>query len=178
MTEALPQLGVCYFPEHWPRKRWQQDARLMREAGLSVVRLGEFAWGRIEPEPGQFDWQWLDDAVAVLAKEGLKLILCTPTATPPKWLVDSMPDMIAIDVMAAHVVLDRGGIIALATPGIEHRPNGSPARWPSVMASTPPWSGGRPTMSMVATIPCKASHPLLARHFATGWRRVMGRSAR
>ena len=91
------KLGVCYYPEHWPEERWSQDARLMRETGLTRVRIGEFAWSRIEPEPGHFDWGWLDRAVEVLHAEGLGIIMGTPTATPPKWLVDSMPDMIAID---------------------------------------------------------------------------------
>ncbi|NNE49653.1 MAG: beta-galactosidase [Altererythrobacter sp.] len=90
-------LGVCYYPEHWPRERWETDARMMREAGLTRVRIGEFAWSRIEPHPGRFDWQWLDDAVEVLHSAGLGIIMGTPTATPPKWLVDSMPDMIALD---------------------------------------------------------------------------------
>ncbi len=90
-------LGVCYYPEHWPRERWETDARMMAEAGLSRVRIGEFAWSRIEPEPGEFDWQWLDDAVEVLHDAGLDIIMGTPTATPPKWLVDQMPDMVALD---------------------------------------------------------------------------------
>ena len=90
-------LGVCYYPEHWPQERWETDARMMREAGLSRVRIGEFAWSRIEPEPGKFDWQWLDQAVDILHAAGLGIIMGTPTATPPKWLVDNMPDMIALD---------------------------------------------------------------------------------
>ena len=90
-------LGVCYYPEHWPRERWETDARMMRKKGLTRVRIGEFAWRRIEPEPGRFDWQWLDEAVEVLHAAGLGIIMGTPTATPPKWLVDSMPDMVAID---------------------------------------------------------------------------------
>ncbi len=91
------KLGCCYFPEHWPEEMWADDARRMREMGLSLVRIGEFAWSRIEPEPGRFDWDWLDRAIATLHEAGLKVILCTPTATPPKWLVDRMPDMVAID---------------------------------------------------------------------------------
>ena len=69
----------------------------MRAMGLSLVRIGEFAWSRIEPEPGRFDWSWLDRAIETLEAAHLKIILCTPTATPPKWLVDCMPDMVAID---------------------------------------------------------------------------------
>ena len=91
------QLGVCYYPEHWPEDRWPRDAREMAEAGLSLVRIGEFAWSRIEPEPGRFEWRWLDRAIEVLHEAGLKIILGTPTATPPKWLYDQMPDMAALD---------------------------------------------------------------------------------
>ncbi len=91
------KLGVCYYPEQWPESLWDEDAARMVAAGLSVVRVGEFAWSRIEPEPGQFDWGWLDRAVAVLGAAGLGVILGTPTATPPKWLVDQMPDMAALD---------------------------------------------------------------------------------
>jgi beta-galactosidase len=71
-------LGVCYYPEHWPRERWSEDARRMRELGLAYVRVGEFAWALLEPEPGRLDWAWLDEAVAVLAQAGLKVVLGTP----------------------------------------------------------------------------------------------------
>ena len=91
------KLGVCYYPEHWPEADWAEDARMMRELGLSLVRIGEFAWSRIEPEPGRFDWAWLDRAVETLHAEGLGVILGTPTATPPKWLVDMYPDILAHD---------------------------------------------------------------------------------
>jgi beta-galactosidase len=91
------ELGVCYYPEHWKRAQWEADAALMREAGLSLVRIGEFAWSRMEPDPGRYDFAWLEDAIDVLHAHGLKVVLGTPTATPPKWLVDKMPDMLAID---------------------------------------------------------------------------------
>ncbi|UNU44673.1 beta-galactosidase [Sphingopyxis sp. YF1] len=91
------RLGVCYYPEHWPEEQWAKDARRMVETGLSHVRIGEFAWSRIEPEPGRFDWAWLDRAIETLHDAGLGVILGTPTATPPKWLIDRMPDMLAVD---------------------------------------------------------------------------------
>ncbi|MDE2356215.1 MAG: beta-galactosidase [Alphaproteobacteria bacterium] len=92
------KLGVCYYPEHWPREMWADDARRMVELGLSWVRIGEFAWSRIEPEPGRFDWAWLDEAVETLGAAGLKLVMGTPTATPPKWLIDAHPDILAWDM--------------------------------------------------------------------------------
>lgn len=91
------RLGVCYYPEQWPEAWWLEDARRMVALGLTRVRIGEFAWSRIESNPGQYDWGWLDRAIDVLHRAGLGIILGTPTATPPKWLVDHMPDMVAID---------------------------------------------------------------------------------
>lgn len=91
-------LGVCYYPEHWPEEIWADDARRMADLGLTWVRIGEFAWKRMEPTEGQFDWGWLDGAIEVLGEAGLKVVLGTPTATPPRWVVDKHPDMIALDV--------------------------------------------------------------------------------
>ena len=90
------QLGVCYYPEHWPESWWADDARRMAEMGLSLVRIGEFCWSRVEPEPDRFEWGWLDRAIETLAGAGLKIILCTPTATPPKWLVDRDPAILPV----------------------------------------------------------------------------------
>jgi beta-galactosidase len=89
------KLGVCYYPEHWPEAWWQDDARAMAALGLTYVRIGEFAWSRIEGEPGVFTWEWLDRAIATLHAEGLRVVLGTPTATPPKWLIDRSPDILA-----------------------------------------------------------------------------------
>ncbi|TLG77567.1 beta-galactosidase [Methylocystis sp. B8] len=91
------RLGVCYYPEHWPESRWREDAELMKGIGLSFVRIGEFAWSRLEPSEGAYDFAWLARAVDTLDHAGLKIVLGTPTATPPKWLVDKMPDMAALD---------------------------------------------------------------------------------
>ncbi|MCZ4094472.1 beta-galactosidase [Sinorhizobium psoraleae] len=91
------ELGVCYYPEQWPREKWEEDASRMVELGLAWVRIGEFAWGRIEPRSGEFHWEWLDEAIDVLGGAGLKVILGTPTAAPPKWLVDRHPDILPVD---------------------------------------------------------------------------------
>ncbi|RAS22561.1 beta-galactosidase [Paraburkholderia bryophila] len=90
------QLGVCYYPEQWPRSMWADDAKRMVELGITHVRIAEFAWSRMEPRAGEFEWEWLDEAVAVLAAAGLKLVLGTPTASPPKWLIDAHPDVLPV----------------------------------------------------------------------------------
>jgi beta-galactosidase len=90
-------LGVCYYPEHWPEDKWVEDARGMRETGLTWVRIGEFAWSRLEPSPGELRFDWLDRAIEILGREGLKIVLGTPTATPPRWMLDRHPDMLPHD---------------------------------------------------------------------------------
>lgn len=92
-----PELGCCYYPEHWPQERWRVDAQMMVESGLYWVRIGEFAWSRLEPSAGIHDWEWLDRAIETLAAAGLKIVLGTPTATPPRWMLDKYPDMLAVD---------------------------------------------------------------------------------
>jgi len=88
--------GVDYYPEHWPQERWETDARLMREAGINLARLAEFAWALLEPEEGVYDFTWLDQAIGVLARYGIAVILGTPTATPPAWLCQRYPEIMRV----------------------------------------------------------------------------------
>jgi beta-galactosidase len=93
---ASPRLGVAYYPEQWPRERWETDARLMAEAGLRLVRVGEFAWARLEPKAGEYELDWLDEVIGILAAEGLEVIVGTPTAAPPVWLVGLHPEILPV----------------------------------------------------------------------------------
>ncbi len=90
-------LGMAYYPEHWPRERWAIDARLMRDAHVEAARVGEFAWSRFEPREGKYDFVWMDQAVDILAAEGVKTIMCTPTATPPAWMTHKHPEILPVD---------------------------------------------------------------------------------
>ncbi len=92
------ELGVCYYPEHWPESTWKPDAERMKDLGIRWVRVGEFAWSRLEPEDGKLDFAWLDRIIDILGKSGLKVVLGTPTATPPKWLLDKYNDIYQRDV--------------------------------------------------------------------------------
>src|SRR5258708_33912312 len=84
--------GVDYYPEQWPQDRWVIDARLMAGAGFNVARLAEFAWVKMEPTEGRFDFSWLDEAISVLTAQGIRVILGTPPASPPAWLIAKHPD--------------------------------------------------------------------------------------
>lgn len=89
--------GVCYYPEHWPQARWADDAAHMKRIGLSHVRIGEFAWSRLEDADGTLHLDWLANAVDILHGHDLKVVMGTPTATPPRWMLDRHPDMLALD---------------------------------------------------------------------------------
>ena len=89
--------GVCYYPDHWPQEQWDKDAAMMADLGLTYVRIGEFAWSRLEPNPGEYQFDWLDAAIESLTNAGLKLVMGTPTATPPKWLIDQHPEILPVD---------------------------------------------------------------------------------
>ncbi|TKC91211.1 beta-galactosidase [Trinickia terrae] len=91
------KVGVDYYPEHWDVSLWEQDARQMQEAGITIVRLAEFAWSRLEPTEGKFEFDWLDQAIAVLARHGIDVVIGTPTATPPVWLTHNYPDVLPVD---------------------------------------------------------------------------------
>jgi len=90
-------IGVDYYPEHWPKERWETDAQLMQKAGLNIVRMGEFAWVNFEPEEGRFDFGWMDEVLAILHRHGLSAILGTPTAAMPAWVAQKYPDVMAMD---------------------------------------------------------------------------------
>ncbi|WP_438445963.1 beta-galactosidase [Gorillibacterium sp. sgz5001074] len=88
------ELGVCYYPEQWPEAMWEDDYRRMRELGFTIVRMGEFAWNVFEPEEGVYDFGLFDRAIALAHRHGLKVILGTPTATPPAWLTHRHPEVL------------------------------------------------------------------------------------
>lgn len=99
--------GVDYHPELWtypyagtaesPEARWKEDAHLMSEAGVNVVRMGEFAWGLLEPEEGKFQFDWLRRAMDTFADVGIQTVLATPTAAPPLWLAQKHPEILPLD---------------------------------------------------------------------------------
>lgn len=91
------RFGADYYPEHWPRQRWQTDAKLMKEMGIDVIRMAEFSWAKMEPSLGNYNYGWLDEAIELMGNYGLKTVLCTPTATPPAWIIGQTPEILPVD---------------------------------------------------------------------------------
>ncbi len=93
-AKDLMNVGVYYYPEHWPEEQWNRDLKNMANKGFEFTHYGEFAWAFMEPEEGVYDFTWLDKAVALAHKNGLKVIMCTPTPTPPAWMSTKYPDIL------------------------------------------------------------------------------------
>lgn len=90
--------GADYNPEQWSRDVWQEDMRLMREAGVNIVSLGIFSWALLEPRPGEYDFAWLDEVIELLHANGIDVDLATATASPPPWLAKRHPEILPVTV--------------------------------------------------------------------------------
>ena len=84
-------MGTCYYPEHWDKKLWADDLDRMKKAGISVIRIAEFAWSKVEPEEGVFTYDFFDEFLNLCSEKQMKVIFGTPTATPPAWLTEKYP---------------------------------------------------------------------------------------
>jgi beta-galactosidase len=108
----MPQLpyiiyGGDYNPEQWSPETWLEDARLMQEAGVNLVSLAIFSWAFLEPQPGQYEFGWLDTVMDLLDQHGIKVNLATATASPPPWLAKFYPE--SLPVTREGVILWPGG---------------------------------------------------------------------
>ncbi|MEU7299531.1 beta-galactosidase [Streptomyces sp. NPDC007206] len=88
--------GGDYNPEQWPEHVWQEDVRLMREAGVTMVSVGIFSWALLEPAPGTYDFGWLDRVFGLLHENGIRVDLGTPTVAPPAWFYRAHPEALPV----------------------------------------------------------------------------------
>ncbi|HUX59374.1 MAG TPA: beta-galactosidase [Bacteroidales bacterium] len=86
--------GAAYYHEYMPYERLDEDVRLMKEAGISVVRVGESSWSLFEPRDGEFEFAWMDRIIDKMHQAGIKVILGTPTYSIPAWLWYKHPEVL------------------------------------------------------------------------------------
>ncbi|MFB8774212.1 beta-galactosidase [Streptomyces broussonetiae] len=117
MPETTPKgltrlaFGGDYNPEQWPESVWQEDVRLMREAGVSMVSVGIFSWALLEPDPGRYDFGWLDRVLDLLHENGVRVDLGTPTVVPPAWFYDAHPDALPVTADGTRYAFGSRGAI-------------------------------------------------------------------
>ena len=87
-------LGTCYYPEHWKEDLWEEDLTRMLANGIRTIRIAEFAWSKIEPREGEFDYSFFDRFLDLTDRMGMQVIFGTPTATPPAWLTTKYPEVL------------------------------------------------------------------------------------
>jgi beta-galactosidase len=94
IADKLPCVlyGGTYHPEQWSESVWEEDVRLMRQAGVNLVTLGTFAWARLQPAPEIYTFDWLDRVIERLHTQGIAVNLATGTASPPAWLARLHPE--------------------------------------------------------------------------------------
>ncbi len=97
MAELPLLFGVDYYPDQTPERLWAEDATMMAAAGVTNVRIAEFAWSLMEPKEGTFAFGWLERAVGVLHAKGIGVILGTPSAAPPPWLSAKYPEILLVN---------------------------------------------------------------------------------
>lgn len=95
--DKLMTLGTFYYPEHWSEDQWNRDFANMAKMGFEYVHMAEFSWAFLEPQEGVYNFEWLDKAIELAAKHGLKIMLCTPTACTPVWMGIKYPEIYHID---------------------------------------------------------------------------------
>ncbi|MEW2560249.1 beta-galactosidase [Streptomyces griseorubiginosus] len=117
MPETTPRglsrlaFGGDYNPEQWPESVWDEDVRLMREAGVTMVSVGIFSWALLEPEPGAYDFGWLDRVMDLLHDNGIRVDLGTPTVAPPKWFYRAHPDALPVTADGTRLAFGSRGAI-------------------------------------------------------------------
>jgi beta-galactosidase len=95
--QDLMRIGVYYYPEQWPADQWERDLRNIAALGFEFTHFAEFAWDFLEPSDGTFDFAWLDRAIDLASRNGLKVILCTPTPCPPAWMGEKYPEIYLVN---------------------------------------------------------------------------------
>jgi beta-galactosidase len=99
----MMNIGVYYYPEAWPTNEWPRDIANIKKMGLEFVHMGEFAWAFMEPKEGKYDFDWLEENVRLCAQQGLKVVLCTPSPTPPIWLAQKHPEVLMVDAQGRRM---------------------------------------------------------------------------
>lgn len=89
--------GACLYPELWSRDVLLQDIGMMKQTGINVARIGEFAWSIFEPEEGRIDISSFVEVIELLYEHGIDTVMCTPTPTPPIWLSHGHPERMYVD---------------------------------------------------------------------------------
>jgi beta-galactosidase len=112
----LVTTGIYYYPEHWNENQWERDIKKIADMGYEFVHLAEFAWFKMEPEEGKYNFAWLDKVVNLCIKYNLKVLMCTPSATTPTWMRLNYPETFIMDGHYIRAENGTRGLESLVNP--------------------------------------------------------------
>ena len=156
-------LGGDYNPEQWPREVWPEDVALMQRAGVTFATVGVFSWSWLEPEPGRYEFGWLDEVLDLLHDGGIAVDLATGTASPPPWFSEAYPQTLPVDVRRPHAVAGEPADLVPELAGV-HRARRGARRADGAALPRPPGAGDVARLQRVR-LPQPA---LLLRHLRPG----------
>ncbi len=139
--------GGDYTPEQWPAEVWVDDRRLMRSAGVTMVSVGIFAWSLLEPDPGRYEFDWLDHQLDLLHADGIRVDLGTPTVVPPAWFYRGTPRRCRSPGTGSGLSSVAAARSAPARRRTSRRPSQSPSNLHAGTAIIPPSRCGTSTTS-------------------------------
>ena len=88
--------GVDWYPEQWGMDHVDEDLDMIKELGANLIRIGDFAWDRFEPEEGRYDFTFFDEVIERAKKRGLNIMMCVPTATMTSWMYREHPEIMNV----------------------------------------------------------------------------------
>jgi len=166
-------VGVYYYPEAWPESQWARDMQNIRKLGMEYVHMGEFAWYFMEPTEGHYNFDWLEKAVSLADANGLKVILCTPSATPPIWLERAHPEILMVDAQGRTMEHGSREQADWSSPLYREYVSKIDSELAKKLATTGAFGAGRSITNSVTTAAAFPTHARLTRDFATGCVRNM-----
>jgi beta-galactosidase len=95
--------GGDYNPDQWSKEIREDDARLMQLSHVNIASVAIFAWSQLEPEPGKYTWDWLDETFERLHRSGVSIALATPSAAHPRWLTQQHPEVMEVNDQGQRV---------------------------------------------------------------------------
>jgi beta-galactosidase len=114
--QNLMTVGVYYYPEHWDPSQWERDIKQISSMGFDFIHIAEFAWAKMEPEEGKYNFDWLDKVVELCEKHNVKVLMCTPSAATPAWMRDKYPETFVMNGLYIRAEHGTRGLASIVNP--------------------------------------------------------------
>ncbi|UMB75568.1 beta-galactosidase [Dickeya fangzhongdai] len=90
--------GADYNPEQWENYPGiiDDDIAMMKQVKCNVMSVGIFSWSKLEPQEGVYRFDWLDEVLDKLYRQGISVFLATPSGARPAWMSQRYPEVLRV----------------------------------------------------------------------------------